>query len=192
MKHFSIQKEPGWCGVHSLANVLRDKSILYYLEDENYKFSTFIGMNKILKKEGYEIFINPVVNMPEKWKGISNDFLLDILTNNDIWNWDEFETDSDFLIIPFFLTVKVKSHRPEFHSVVVIRFKDEYFYSDPNFENYIKLESPSDILKYFEYCNGIEIFGVENGSVQNFVGLNGENYGFDELLDLNGFKKTNT
>ena len=48
MKNISVQKEFGWCNVHVLANVLRDKDFKEYLSNDEYKSGDSDMMNELL------------------------------------------------------------------------------------------------------------------------------------------------
>jgi hypothetical protein len=183
MKHFSIQKTNGWCAVHTLANVLRDNDFFKYLDNPKYKNSTYITDNEMLKELGFDFFINPLVNMPQNWKGISKGFVCEILTDKNCFDYTKFNNDVRYNMFVFFLTVKVKEEHDEFHSVAVLRYGDRFIFSDPNMSEYVELPSVWDLFDYFEYCNGIETLGIMVDNVPHFAALIGEYHGFDEILD---------
>jgi hypothetical protein len=183
MQHFSAQKTNGWCSVHTLANVFRDEDFFKYLDNPKYKYGTYVHDNEILKELGFDVFLNPLVNMPQNWGGVNKEFVIDILTNNTCFDFAQFTDGKTDHVFVYFMTVKVKPDHDQFHCVAVIRKGDRYIYSDPNFSEYIELPNVWDLFDYFEYCNAIEVLGIMVDNEPHFTALYSDNLGFNEIFD---------
>lgn len=178
MKNISIQKEFGWCNVHVLANVLRDKDFKEYLSNDEYKSGNSDMMDELLKNTGYnDIEMKSMIGIAPSYPPIPNDYLFEVLS-------DENESTSipkkNNFLVPYFLTVQIKS--PYWHCVALLKYKSVYLYIDPYIENVIVLDEISEIVNYFKSCIGIERMVESNTKEKHFLLLDAEILGFDKIF----------
>jgi hypothetical protein len=179
MKNISIQKEFGWCNVHTLTNVLRDKDFKEYLSNDEYKSGDIDSVIELLQNTGYSDWsMRELISIPEAYPSIPNSYLKSIFEFNV-----EFKSENikvDYPIIPYFLTVKLKSKY--WHSVALINCNGTYLYIDPYIEDVVRLKSVDDVFGYFNECTGVDRITTETKTIPMFVVLNGSELGFDEIL----------
>ena len=177
MKNISIQKEFGWCNVHVLANVLRDKDFIEYLSNDEYKSGDSDMMNELLKNTGYGKWeMKPMIGIAACYPPIPNDYLFTVLSAEN--ESTSIHGKNNFLV-PYFLTVQLKS--PHWHCVALLKYKDIYLYIDPYIEDVIVLDNISEIVNYFKSCIGIERMVESKTKEKKFLLLDAEILGFDKI-----------
>lgn len=184
MKNISIQTNIGWCNVHALANVLRDKDFLEYLSNEEYKSGDTDSLTEMLHGVGYDSYeMHGVVGISEEYPPIPDGYLMDVLTS------DNSATVSlkpiDYPVIPYFLTVQLA--KPKWHTVAFLKCNDRYLYIDSYREDVVVLDYPQDILCFFHCCINVERIVQTGKSGGCWLIFDGESLGFSELLK--GFQK---
>lgn len=178
MKNISIQKEFGWCNVHVLANVLRDKDFKEYLSNDEYKSGNSDIMNELLENTGYDnIEIESMIGIATCYPPIPNDYLLKVLSAE---NESTVIPEKDNFLVPYILTVQLKS--PHWHCVALLKYKDIYLYIDPYIEDVIVLDDISEIVNYFKSCIGIERMVESKTKEKKFLLLDAEILGFDKIF----------
>ena len=152
IKHFKYKSYDGYCGIANLANTFREESFLDYLENPKFIPCGCREMSKILQECGYAgSFIVPFIQLPDGMK-VQNSLVQEIIMS-DLMNPDE---DS---YMPFILNLKMKESDPHTHSVSVLKFSDHLLYSDPNNNEYVRLDSIDQLFGLYYYCSGI--WGIE-------------------------------
>lgn len=179
MKNISIQNEFGWCNVHVLANVLRDKEFKEYLSNNEYKSGDSDMMNELLKNTGYSKWeIRPMIGIATCYPPIPNDYLFTVLSAE---NESTIIPGKSNMLVPYFLTVQLKF--PYWHSVALLKYKDIYLYIDPYIEDVIVLDSISEIINYFQSCIGIERLVEKDTKEKAFILLDAKILGFDSIFN---------
>jgi len=178
MKNLSVQKEYGWCNVHTLCNVLRDEDFKVYIGKEKYKSGDFNSVNSMLKDAGYLTYTTfPIMCISNYFPSIPDDYLDSIISCST----EDGDIDMELPIFPYFLTVS--NNGKDWHSVAVIRCGDSYLYTDPLNEDMILLDKISDIHNHFNKCNGIERIQAKcDDGIDKFIVLDGEDYGYEEIF----------
>lgn len=153
INNISIQKEFGWCMVHTLCNVLRDHDFKDYIGDEEFKAGDIDAVNKLLHRAGYRnIKMRKLISIPDIYPSLPVDYVNSIICcENDSLKSENIDTP----VIAYFLTVQL-FFSESFHYVSIIKKGDVYLYSDPYRNRMIKLKSISDVWNYFESCIAIE------------------------------------
>lgn len=178
MENLSIQKEFGWCNVHTLVNVLRDDAFLEFLSNEEYKSGDIDSMNEMIKLAGYSDFeMMQIIGAADFCPSIPQQYFTDIIQYGDELN--EYG-ESDYPFIPYFLTVQIKA--PHYHSVAILRFKNVYLYVDPYLKDVKMLKTPNESFGYFKKCIGIDRMVKRTTKGKNYLMFDGAKMGFDEMF----------
>lgn len=168
MNHLTYTRFNGFCGIANLANILRDETILQYLNDEKFIPCDHRKMTKILNEIGWpeNLVIEPMIQLPNGLK-VSNDMAKELIMS-DLWKID----DKSF--VPFILNVRLRESDKYSHSVSVLRFNDYLLYSDPIKPEYIKLSNIDELFDHFEIMIGVWAFQLvsQDGSDDQFCALN--------------------
>ncbi len=179
MKHLTLQKNHGWCGIYNLANVLRDSDILKYIDNDTYKLSSFEHMNVILEELKYNMELMPIINLTANHDPIPGWLSVDLITHKHYYSDGNMPSKIEIPIMPFIITIK--SDLTGFHSVSIIRHYNQYIYSDPMNKEYIILDE-SDLLKYCENVYSVSIFSRKDNGLSDALFLEGKQMGFDKLF----------
>lgn len=168
----------GWCTVYTLANVFNKREFLKYLGDPRFKgcgdVEVDFMLSEIMPESNFKIA--KVAGVNQFYKPLPIDYIFDVL------NLDESSTMDvlfDVAITPYFLTVK--RIQEYYHSVAILNIQGHgLFYIDPVKEDIIKIDKAQDFNSLFLSC--IEIQRPYRTTDDKFIILNGESYGWSELI----------
>jgi hypothetical protein len=162
MVNYKIQTKSGQCGIHNLANIMRNRSIIdTYGDKEAYAPTGTHEANKILKLEGYKWSIEPLI-MPASWRlkipfGYFKQVLNHLITANpDISNH----------FMSFILFVHNGDGR--------------FAISDPLNASFEIIDNLDSIRDKYKYVNAVSSFMNRDGE---FVSFTHEFYGHTELFN---------
>jgi hypothetical protein len=177
MVNYKIQTKSGQCGIHNLANIMRNRSIIdTYGDKEAYAPTGTHEANKILKLEGYKWSIEPLI-MPASWRlkipfGYFKQVLNHLITANpDISNH----------FMSFILFVH-NGDGLEFglHAISLISHKGRFAISDPLNASFEIIDNLDSIRDKYKYVNAVSSFMNRDGE---FVSFTHEFYGHTELFN---------
>jgi hypothetical protein len=183
MQNISIQKEFGWCTIHTLANALRDKDFKELLSNKAFMSCDVDDVTEALHLCGYpEWEMESVAGVVgANYPPIPNRYLMDILKIENAATIPK--NGMKHPAIPYFLTVQIKS--PHWHYVAVIKCGAKFLYIDPYKNDVIVLKKLGHIFKYFTKCIAVERI-VENlgskGKKKEYIIICGENLGYNKLI----------
>jgi len=178
IENISVQKKFGYCGIHTLANALKDHRFKKLLDDNRFKISTDETINLALSLCGYKnIRLLSVAKIDEYYGSIDSSMIYHLVSQD---NKSTVFSDNEYSLIPYFLTVKLTDKY--WHSVCILKIKDRLIYSDPYLDRFIELESASDLDELFFNCVEIQRICKVSGKKSNYVSFFADRLGFSQKL----------
>lgn len=148
ISHFKYKRFDGYCGVANLANTFREEIFLDYLLMPEFIPCGLRQMTRIIQECGYAgAYVEPFIQLPIGMK-VQNSFIAELIMS-------EVMKVPDNAYAPFILNVKIDESDEHTHSVSVLKFSDHLLYSDPNRNEYIKLDSIDQLFGLFDFCVGV-------------------------------------
>jgi len=177
MKHLTSHNKHGYCGIATVINLLRHEDLMPYLEFEEAYAMTNITLNKILEREGYNTRVLDIVTMFGDVE-IPNDFVIKVISADYLKG----EYNFTYPLLIFYLTVQLGFEDETHHAIGLIRHKNDYYLSDNRNDRYVKLSGISDLFNSVRYVSQISTFGIIKDNQYMMAEIDGEEYGFKDLL----------
>jgi hypothetical protein len=181
MENLSVQKEFGWCNVHTLINVFRDEEFKEYLSNDEYKSGDDDNVTEMLQNAGYpDDRVRPIIGVGEHYPPLPKGYINKILSSKTEDKLIDPSLNIKYPIIPYFLTVNVTEKF--WHSVALLRCGNEYLYTDPRNKEMIKLNKINEIHSHFNKCIGISRIERKYDDGYKYIILIGENIGYSDYF----------
>ena len=167
----------GWCGVYTIANVFKKRELLKYLGNEKFKGCSDEESDILLAQalDGWPLKMGNIITVNQDYAHIPKDYIWEIVSKEDT----ECDVDFDLKVAPYFLSVRVK--KEYYHAVAILNIQGHgLFYINPINEDIIELTGPEILNDLFIDCCAIQRpYRIED---KKYIVLNGEYFGWDELL----------
>jgi len=168
----SIQKEMGWCSVHTLQNIFQTNKLDNYLKDERYKGCGDKEVEELLSEIDDTLGVANVFYANQIYPSLPIEYVWDALNIKE-----NCEDNFKIKVIPYLLTVKLISSC--YHMVAVLNINGRMYYSDPYKEKWEYLEMWQDLNPKFKQCSVVQRLYIKED--QSWAILNGEYYGYDKF-----------
>ena len=178
IENISVQKKFGYCGIHTLANALKDHRFKKLLDDKRFKVCTDDNINLALSLSGYKnLKLLSVAKIDEYYGSIDSSMIYHLVSQD---NKSTVFIANEYPLIPYFLTVKLTDKY--WHSTCILKIKDKLIYSDPYFDKFIEIESADDLNGLFLKCVEIQRICKVSGKKSNYISFFADRLGFSQNL----------
>ena len=151
MENYGKIKKGGQCGIHNLANALRDKNILKYADNEDYWPCGMDEVNRILTEEAYPFRMMPII--------VNVDWGMKVDDRQAVSLIEGFvKKDGGDSVRAFIMTVQTGHREWHLHAVTLLSHMGRYYFSDPMDRSFVALESLGQVFAFFRYVQSIYSF----------------------------------